>query len=59
MPKDSLSLYISIQSGSSERTLTSLADKTRVLDKETQELKQTTEEFAKANRSLIAEQTRL
>ena len=27
MPKESLSLYMDIQSGSSERTLTSLADK--------------------------------
>lgn len=59
MPKDSLNLYISIQSGNSERTLTSLADKTRALDKEAQELKQTTEAFTKANKSLMVEQTRL
>ncbi len=59
MPNESLNLYISIQSGSSERTLVSLADKTRSLDKETQELKQTTEGFAKASKSLMEEQTRL
>lgn len=59
MPNESLNLYISIQSGSSERTLVSLTDKTRVLDKETQALKQTTEGFAKASKSLMEEQTRL
>lgn len=59
MPNESLNLYISIQSGSSERTLVSLTDKTRALDKETQELKQTTEGFAKASKSLMEEQTRL
>ncbi len=59
MPKESLNLYIDIRSGSSERTLTSLADKTRALDKETQLLQQATDGLAKANESLLKEQTRL
>lgn len=59
MPKDSVNLYLSIQSGSSERTLVSLTDKTRALDKENQLLKQTTEALAKANKPLTEEQVRL
>ena len=59
MPKESVNLYLSIQSGSSERTLASLADKTRALDKETQLLQQATEGLAQANKSLLNEQTRL
>lgn len=51
MPNESLNLYLSIQSGNSEETLVSLTDKTRVLDKETQELKQTTEGFANSRSS--------
>lgn len=59
MPKDSVNLYLSIQSGSSERTVTSLTDKTRALDKETQLLKQATDALAKANKPLTEEQVRL
>ncbi len=59
MPKDSVNLYLSIQSGSSERTLVSLTDKTRALDKENQLLKQATEALAKANKPLTEEQVRL
>ena len=59
MPKDSVNLYLSIQSGSSEHTLVSLTDKTRALDKETQLLKQATEALAKANKPLTEEQVRL
>lgn len=59
MPKDSVNFYLSIQSGSSEHTLTSLTDKTRALDKETQLLQQATEGLAKANKPLVQEQTRL
>lgn len=59
MPKEGLNLYISIQSGNSERTLTSLADKTRALDKETQLLSQATEALAKANKPLVEEQAKL
>lgn len=59
MSNGNTSLYISIQSGSSERTLVSLTDKTRALDKETQLLAQTTEELAKASKPLREEQTRL
>lgn len=36
MPNGSVNIYLSIQSGSSERTLVSLSDKTRALDKESQ-----------------------
>lgn len=59
MSNGSANLYISFQSGSSERTLTSLTDKTRALDKETQMLAQTTEELAKASIPLREEQTKL
>ena len=59
MPNESMSLYITVNSGSSERTLVTLADKTKALDKETQQLQQTTEGYAKANRALLTEQTRL
>ena len=44
MPNESMSLYITVNSGSSERTLASLADKTRALDKETQQLQRNLEE---------------
>ncbi len=44
MPNESINLYIAMSSGGSERTLTSLADKTRELDKETQQLQRNLEE---------------
>lgn len=53
------SIAISIQSGNSESTLVSLADKTRALDKESQLLKQTSDALTKANQPLMKEQTRL
>lgn len=59
MPNESANLYISIQSGNSERTLTSLADKTKALDKETQLLQQATEGLARANKPLLEQQTKL
>lgn len=59
MPNENASLCISIQSDSSERTLISLADKTRALDKENQLLKQTTEALTKANKPLVEQQSKL
>lgn len=44
MPNESMSLYITVNSGSSERTLVTLADKTKALDKETQQLQRNLEE---------------
>ena len=44
MPNESMSLYITVNSGCSERTLVTLADKTRALDKETQQLQRNLEE---------------
>lgn len=59
MPNESINLYISIQSGNTERTLTSLTDKTKALDKETQLLQQATEGLASANKPLLEQQTKL
>lgn len=59
MPKDSVNLYLSIQSGSSERTLISLADKTSALNKEYQLLEQASEGLARANKPLLEQQTKL
>lgn len=59
MPKDSVNVYLTIQSGSSEGVLASLTDKTRALDKETQLLKQATDALTKANKPLVEEQTKL
>lgn len=59
MPKESVNLYLSIQSGSSEQTLVSLTDKTRALDKETQLLAQATDVLTKANKPLMEEQKKL
>lgn len=59
MPKESVNLYLSIQSGSSEHTLTSLSDKTKALDKDTQLLQQATAGLASANKPLLEQQTKL
>lgn len=59
MPNESINLVLSIQSGSSERTLTSLTDKTKAFDKETQLLHQATEGLAAANKPLLEQQTKL
>ncbi len=58
MPKDSLNLYFTIRDGASP-TLAVIADKTRVLDKETQQLEQSYQALQKANASLIQRQTAL
>lgn len=59
MPNESVNLFLSIQSGSSEQALVSLTDKTKALDKETQLLKQATEALTKANAPLMEEQKKL
>ena len=58
MPKDSLNIYMTIQDGMSP-ALASITDKTKALDKETQQLQQTTNAMTKANQSLLEKQTRL
>ena len=58
MPKDGLNIYFSIRDGASP-TLSAIADKTRALDKETQQLEQSYQALQKANASLIQRQTAL
>lgn len=58
MPKDSLNIYMTIQDGMSP-ALASITDKTKALDKETQQLQQTTNAMTKASQSLLEKQTRL
>ena len=59
MPNESVNLYLFVQSGGSERALTSLTDKTKALDKETQQLQQATERLTSANKPLREQQTKL
>lgn len=59
MPKESLSLYFSIQDDGSSSVLSSLADKTRALDKETQSLAQAAAALKQANTPLIQQQNDL
>ena len=59
MPKESLSLYFTIQDGGSSSVLTSLADKTKALDKETQSLAQAAAALKQANAPLIQQQNDL
>lgn len=58
MPKESLSVYLTAVDGISS-VMTSVADKTRALDKESQELQQTYEALQKANKGLIERKTEL
>lgn len=58
MPKDSLNIYFAIRDGASP-TLSVIADKTRALDKETQQLEQSYQALQKANAGLIQRQTEL
>lgn len=58
MPKESLSVYLTAVDGLSP-VLASVTDKTRALDKESQELQQTYEALQKANKGLIAQKTEL
>ena len=58
MPKDSLNIYMTIQDGMSP-ALASITDKTKALDKETQQLQQTTNAMTKASQSLLEKQVRL
>lgn len=52
MPKESLSVYLAAIDGMSP-VLASITDKTKALDKESQELQQTYEALNKANKTLI------
>ena len=58
MPKESLSVYLTAVDGMSP-VLASITDKTKALDKESQELAQTYETLQKANKGLIAQKTEL
>lgn len=58
MPKDSLNVYLTATDGMSP-VLASITDKTKALDKETQQLQQTTNAMTKASQSLLEKQTRL
>ncbi len=58
MPKESLNIYMTVTDQISP-VLASITDKTRALDKESQELQQTYEALQKANRGLIERKTEL
>lgn len=58
MPNESLSVYLTAVDGISP-VFASITDKTRALDKESQELVQTYEALQKANKGLIAHKTEL
>ena len=58
MPKEGISLYFTIQDGASN-VLTSIGDKTKALDKETQELAQAYESLQSANKPLLERQKEL
>lgn len=58
MPKEGLSIYFTMEDGTSP-VLASISDKTRVLDKETQQLTQSYEAMQKANENLLKRQTEL
>lgn len=58
MPNESLSVYLTAKDGMSP-VLVSITDKTKALDKESQELQQTFEALQKANKGLIERKTEL
>lgn len=58
MPKESISLYFTIEDGGS-KTLTTLGNKTKALDKETQQLAQHLKALESANKPLISRQQEL
>lgn len=58
MPKESLNVYLTAVDGISP-VFASITDKTRALDKESQELVQTYEALKKANKGLIEQKTEL
>ena len=58
MPKEGISLYVTIQDSASS-VLTSLGDKTKALDKETQSLAQAQEGLKRANEPLLRQQAEL
>ena len=58
MPKESLNIYLTATDQISP-VLASITDKTRALDKESQQLQQTYEALQKANKGLIERKTEL
>lgn len=58
MPRDSLNIYLAATDKMSP-VLASITDKTKALDKESQQLEQTYEALQKANKGLIAQKTEL
>lgn len=58
MPNESISVYFSVQDGGS-RVLKQIADQTKVLDKETQELQQAMQGLEAANKNLLKRQGEL
>ena len=58
MPRDSLNIYLTATDKMSP-VLASITDKTKALDKESQQLEQTYEALQKANKGLIAQKTEL
>ena len=58
MPKEGISIYFTIKDGASQ-VLSTLQDKTKALDKETQELAQTMVSFERAQKGLVTTQTKL
>ena len=58
MPNGGLNIYFSARDGMSP-TLSAITDKTRALDKETQELDESYQALKKANASLIEQKTKL
>lgn len=58
MPRESLNIYLTAVDGMSS-VLSSIGDKTKALDKETQQLSQTTKAYEAANESLLKKQAQL
>ena len=58
MPKEGISLYFTIKDGASQ-ALSSIGDKTKALDKETQQLQQQTVALNKVNKELLVTQGKL
>ncbi len=58
MPREGISVYISVKDGASQ-VLATIGDKTKALDKETQQLAQSQESLRKSNEPLIQKQQAL
>ena len=59
MPNEGMSLYFSISASGAINTMTTLGDKTKALDKETQSLAQAQEGLKRANEPLLKKQAEL